>query len=83
VRDGRDTTRQAEFAAVLAGMPRSWQSLLTAHVSGPDGRCRGCRSQVAPAPRWPCALYCVAARARRIAAGRTAGPDDPPRPPGP
>jgi hypothetical protein len=59
------------FAVELATMPRVWAALLELHVSGRNGRCLGCRSQVRTAPRWPCALYCAAAQARRIAAHRS------------
>jgi hypothetical protein len=56
------------LAIELAAMPDVWQALLERHVRGPDGRCRGCHSQVRTAPHWPCTLYCAAAQARRIAA---------------
>jgi hypothetical protein len=58
------------FAVELAAMPEVWAALLQLHVSGGDGRCRGCRSQVGIAPHWPCTLYRAAAQARRIAAQR-------------
>jgi hypothetical protein len=58
------------FAVELAAMPQVWATLLELHVSGRDGRCRGCRSQVRIAPHWPCDLYRAAAQARRIAARR-------------
>ncbi len=57
------------FAVELAAMPEVWRVLLELHVSGRDGRCRGCHSQVRSAPHWPCPLYGAAAQARRIAAG--------------
>jgi hypothetical protein len=41
--------------------------LLRIHVVGPDGRCRGCHSQMGRGEEWPCTLYRAAARARRIA----------------
>lgn len=47
----------------LAQWPDVVLRLLDAHVAGPDGRCRGCTSQVRPAPRWPCRLADLAARA--------------------
>jgi hypothetical protein len=53
----------------LAVMPEVWSALLSTHVLGPDGRCRGCRSPVGPGRVWPCTLYVAAARARRIASG--------------
>jgi hypothetical protein len=61
------------FAVELAAMPEVWRALLELHVSGRDGRCRGCHSQVRSAPHWPCTLYRAAprraaVRARRIAA---------------
>jgi hypothetical protein len=66
-----DEEPQAEwpFAVELAAMPEVWRALLELHVSGRDGRCRGCHSQVRSAPHWPCPLYGAAAQARRIAAG--------------
>jgi hypothetical protein len=56
-----------QFPAQLARMPEVWPRLLELHRADPSGRCRGCTSQVGPAPRWPCVLYSAAARARRIA----------------
>jgi hypothetical protein len=61
------------FAVELAAMPEVWGALLELHVCGPDGRCRGCHSQVRSAPHWPCPLYGAAAQARRIAADGTNG----------
>jgi hypothetical protein len=61
------------FAAELAAMPEVWRALLELHISGRDGRCRGCHSQVRMAPHWPCTLYRAAAQARRIAADCTNG----------
>jgi hypothetical protein len=63
-----DDSPQAEWgiAVELAAMPEVWQALLKLHVSGRDGRCRGCHSQVRTAPHWPCPLYFAAAQARRI-----------------
>jgi hypothetical protein len=65
-----DEEPQAEwpFAVELAAMPEVWRALLELHVSGRDGRCRGCHSQVRSAPHWPCTLYRAAVQARRIAA---------------
>lgn len=59
-----------QLPVVLAEMPEVWTALLGAHVVGPDGRCRGCRSQVGPGETWPCTLYRAAAQARRIAEQR-------------
>jgi hypothetical protein len=53
----------AGAATVLAQWPRVVARLLHEHVPGPDGRCRGCRSQVRTAPRWPCRLTLLARRA--------------------
>lgn len=54
---------------VLAQWPRVVARLLDEHVPGPDGRCRGCRSQVRQAPRWPGRLTLLARRAARDRAG--------------
>ena len=50
----------------LAHWPGVVGRLLDAHVPGPDGRCRGCTSQVRAAPRWPCRLAHVAERAAQL-----------------
>ncbi|GAA5118690.1 hypothetical protein [Pseudonocardia adelaidensis] len=68
MREDEEWARDWPFAVELAAMPRVWGALLDLHVSGRDGRCLGCRSQVRIAPYWPCTLYRAAARARRIAA---------------
>ncbi|WP_214400999.1 hypothetical protein [Pseudonocardia lacus] len=49
-------TDLTEAARIVAGWPRVLTRLLDTHVPGPDGRCRGCTSQVSLPPRWPCAL---------------------------
>ena len=63
----------SEAAAIIAGWPRLWATLLVEHVEGPDGRCRGCPGTVRAAPRWPCRLAVLAETAeeinRRIARG--------------
>jgi hypothetical protein len=69
VREDEEPQPDWPFAVELAAMPEVWSALLQLHVSGRDGRCRGCRSQVGIAPHWPCTLYRAAAQARRIAAG--------------
>ena len=58
-------------AAVIAGWPRVVARLLDAHVGGPDGRCRGCTSQVSLPPRWPCRLTLLARRAAATPAARS------------
>jgi hypothetical protein len=70
VRENEQSLAEWPFAVELAAMPQVWAALLELHVSGRDGRCRGCRSQVRIAPHWPCTLYRAAVQARRIAAGR-------------
>lgn len=63
--------RMREAAAILAGWPRAWSSLLVEHVAGPDGRCRvrGVRG----APRWPCRLADLAEAAQAISLVNTRG----------
>jgi hypothetical protein len=70
VRDDEESWADWPFAVELAAMPQVWAVLLELHVSGRDGRCRGCRSQVRIVPHWPCTLYRAAVQARRIAAER-------------
>jgi hypothetical protein len=53
-------TDLTDAAAIIAGWPRVVARLLDAHVGGPDGRCRGCTSQVTLPPRWPCRLTVLA-----------------------
>ena len=50
----------------VADILSCWPGLVTRriHVSGPDGRCSGCRSQVRPAPVWPCRFATIADAAR-------------------
>jgi hypothetical protein len=67
VQDDEEPGAEWRLPVELAAMPEVWRTLLERHVSGRDGRCRGCRSQVRTAPRWPCTLYRAAAHARRIA----------------
>jgi hypothetical protein len=78
VHEDEEPRAEWPFAVELAAMPDVWRALLESHVSGRDGRCRGCYSQVRSAPHWPCPLYGAAAQARRIAAG-TNGTVIPPR----
>ncbi len=54
------TNHLREAAAILAGWPETVARLREAHVARPDGRCRGCVSQVHPAPMWPCSLALIA-----------------------
>jgi hypothetical protein len=68
VRDDEAPQPEWPFAVELAAMPEVWRALLELHVSGRDGRCRGCYSQMRSAPHWPCTLYRAAVQARRIAA---------------
>lgn len=61
---------RARFLAAaheIARMPEVAASLTRAHVAGPDGRCRGCPSTRAAAPRWPCRLSTLAELATRCA----------------
>jgi len=68
VREDEERVADWPFAVELAALSEVWAALLELHVSGRDGRCLGCRSQVRIAPLWPCTLYRAAAQARRIAA---------------
>lgn len=52
-----------DAAIILAGWPRLVARLRADHVADLDGRCRGCRSQVQVAPRWPCAIAALAGAA--------------------
>jgi hypothetical protein len=63
--DSRD--RIEEAAAIVAGWPNVWASLLVVHTAGPDGRCTRCAVANRVAPRWPCGPAAVALRARRVA----------------
>jgi hypothetical protein len=56
-------------AGIIAGWPRVLNRLLDAHVARPDGRCRGCTSQVSLPPQWPCTLTDLA----RLAAATPPG----------
>ncbi len=58
-------------AVEIARMPGLAARLRALHVPGPDGRCRGCTSEVHPSPRWPCRIAFVAGRASEP---RAAGP---------
>lgn len=70
MRVDEESWQEWPFAVELAAMPQVWIALQEQHISGRDGRCVGCRSQVRIAPYWSCTLYCAAVRARRIAAER-------------
>lgn len=54
-----------DVADILSCWPKLVTRLHRIHVAGPDGRCSGCRSQVHPAPVWPCRLASIADAARR------------------
>ncbi|MGI5127750.1 hypothetical protein ACQEVB_13140 [Pseudonocardia sp. CA-107938] len=54
-------------ARELVPHPEAWARLIELHVADQDGRCRGCRSQLRAAERWPCALHLVATTARDLA----------------
>lgn len=64
-------TDLTEAARIVGGWPRVLTRLLDTHVAGPDGRCRGCTSQVSLAPQWPCPLTEFA----RLAASTPRPPD--------
>ncbi len=61
-------------AAEIAGWRRLWTSLLDEHIEDDHGRCRGCRSAVRLAPRWPCRPAVLATTAQALH-GRTDGSD--------
>ncbi len=63
-----DRDALSRCAEAIADWPQLWSPLLDEHVSGPDGRCRACRSALHVAPRWPCNIAVVALTARRLAA---------------
>lgn len=55
------------LAAELAPMVGVWQRLIAQHVADRAGRCRTCTKGGTglPSTPWPCALYGIAAMARR------------------
>ena len=64
--DGLDASSGgiAEAARLVAGDSGAAQRMLTAHVAGPDGRCRGCGQRPVS---WPCVLVAIARQALRVA----------------
>jgi hypothetical protein len=67
-----DATEASPVAVQLARMPQVVEALLAEHVPDATGRCRGCGLPGTGSAylAWPCSLWAVADRARRLLAAR-------------